>query len=229
MKFTNFPNYTIKTFFVIIISSHTNFHAEKTAVLTSQVGTNHVPTITELPAASPGGNDPDASEKTPAPSPVNKTITKIFMANAGSVATQSAALGKLMNPSLITVMNTPITVVKTIGSTAPSHFTLVNSTVKSPTTITLMNAPITVVKSISPSEHVKVSGDVSGPATTNNGSVNNGSLAVSDKPVHNVFVKKSLVDGVVQDVPQSHKLLTANAFPTNNVSFCFVRLTLLLY
>ncbi|KAI4460800.1 upset isoform a [Holotrichia oblita] len=150
-------------------------------------------------------------------------MAKIIVANSQAVTTTgcSPIPQKIVSSPLITVMNTPgpITVVKSsLGSSTTSHFTLVNSApiyVKSPT-ITLLNAPpITVVKAISgASQPIEAQKNVD--VTNAAGVTNNGSLTtITEKTLHNVFVKKALPNE--PDIPQSHKLLTANSFPSNNM------------
>lgn len=129
-------------------------------------------------------------------SAINKNVAKIIVNNTQSNAQQI----KVVNSSVITVVNTPgPIVVKSIGPNTGSHFTLVNSTVKSP--FALVNGPaITVLKNVSSSEN-------------NNGNTNSTITTVADKPLHNFLIKKS----ENQDIPQSHKILTANTFPQNNI------------
>ncbi|XP_074029645.1 SET domain-containing protein upSET isoform X3 [Leptinotarsa decemlineata] len=163
--------------------------------------------------------------------PPTKSIAKILVANH-SPGSGGPVLQKVVNPPLITVLNPsgPLTVVKSIcvtsGVSSASHFTFVNSTpltvtnasVKSPT-ITLLNAPVTVVKAITAQQQ---STDKSSGSEA---SQNVQSLSGSAPPVqnvienrgHNVFVKNTSPDSAVQDIPQSHKLLTASNFPQTNV------------
>lgn len=171
-------------------------------MLTSQVSTNHASTTTGVSSSLCSESH---AEKV--------SVAKIIMASSPA---QTSLAAKVVNTPLITVMNSPITVVKTISSSTPSHFTLVNSAVKNPT-ITLVNAPpITVVKNVN-IEATKAM-DSNQPGNTNNGNVNNGTLPVvsSEKPMQSVFLKKTNVESGL-DIPQSHKILTANSFPTNNV------------
>ncbi|KRT80385.1 PHD finger motif containing protein, partial [Oryctes borbonicus] len=195
---------------------------ESSSVLTNTVGAPHKPNITEVPSVPASTPTENKEEKDEKPAVVSKNMAKIIVANSQAVTTSSCSPvpQKIVSSPLITVMNTPgpITVVKSsLGSNTTSHFTLVNSApiyVKSPT-ITLLNAPpITVVKAISgASQSIEASKCVD---TTNASVTNNGSLtAITEKTLHNVFVKKSLPNE--PDIPQSHKLLTANSFPANNM------------
>ncbi|XP_022918651.1 myb-like protein X isoform X2 [Onthophagus taurus] len=153
----------------------------------------------------------------------SKNISKIFVANPQQGTVTSTTQMKIVNSPLLTMVNTgqgPITVVKSslANSSATSHITLVNSTtLKSTPTITLVNAaPITVVKAVQPTIHSGViNSDNNKIETVNNGTVQ----PLTEKAtLHNVFVKKNHPVGE-QDVvvPQSHKLLTANSFPSTNV------------
>lgn len=196
---------------------------ESSTVLTNTVGATHASNLTEVASVTTSTSTENKDEKDEKSTVVSKNVAKIIVANSQTVTTTgcSPLPQKIVSSPLITVMNTsgPITVVKSsLGSNTTSHFTLVNSApiyVKSPT-ITLLNAPpITVVKTISGTSQVVEPAknvEVVNTATTNNGSLS----AVSEKTLHNVFVKKALPSE--SDIPQSHKLLTANSFPANNVS-----------
>lgn len=130
----------------------------------------------------------------------NKNVTKFIVNNTQTNAQQL----KVVNSSVITVVNTPgPIVVKSIGPNTSSHFTLVNSTVKSP--FTLVNGPaITVLKNVSSTENAK--------AQDGGNVITSG---IVEKPLHNLFLKKP--ETLNQDIPQSHKILTANTFPQNNI------------
>lgn len=160
-----------------------------------------------------------------------KSIAKLVVANAS--ASTSSVLQKVVNPPLITVLNPsgPLTVVKTLcvtsGVSSAPQFTLVNSAPlnvtnavgKSPT-ITLLNAPVTVVKAITTPQNVIVEKNL--PDMMVNAAVPSNTSPVStiiENRAHNVFVKNTCPDSTIVDVPQSHKLLTANNFPQTNVSF----------
>lgn len=190
------------------------------------MGGAHNPNVSEVPTSVPATTPTETKEeKDEKPTVVSKNMAKIIVANSQAVTTTgcSPIPQKIVSSPLITVMNTPgpITVVKSsLGSSTTSHFTLVNSApiyVKSPT-ITLLNAPpITVVKAISgaaaqPIEAQKNVDVANAAAVTNNGSL----TTITEKTLHNVFVKKTLPNE--PDIPQSHKLLTANSFPSTNVS-----------
>ncbi|CAG9822140.1 unnamed protein product [Phaedon cochleariae] len=156
-----------------------------------------------------------------------KGIAKLVVTNHPA----APLLQKAVNPPLITVLNPsgPLTVVKTLcvtsGVPSAPHFTLVNSApltvtnaaVKSPT-ITLLSAPVTVVKALGAGPAAGEKGVVEAPVGV--GVIGNtpapGSAVVENRG-HNVFVKNSCPDSTVSDMPQSHKLLTANNFPAPNV------------
>lgn len=188
------------------------------------MGTTHNSNINEITSV-PVTIATDKGDKDEKSAIISKNVTKIIVANSQAVATCACSTipQKIVGSPLITVMSAPgpITVVKSssLGSSTTSHFTLVNSTplyVKTPT-ITLLNAPpITVVKALSgtpqPTDQPK-GGDTGNAGLTNNGSL----TAVTEKTLHNVFVKKPLPSE--PDIPQGHKLLTANSFPASNVSF----------
>lgn len=158
-----------------------------------------------------------------------KGIAKIIVTNNSTITGSNATvLQKVVNPPLITVLNStgPLTVVKSLcvtsGVTSTPQFTLVNHSTpltvtnagKSPT-ITLLNAPVALVKTV-PSGAVSQGLDV-----PKDGGVNNSLCALpsmSEKPpvaIHNVFVKNTcppeLVPGV-QDMSQGHKMFTASSF-----------------
>lgn len=164
---------------------------------------------------------------------VPKSVAKIIVANSATVNSNTAVLQKVVNSPLITVLNPsgPLTVVKSLcvtsGVTSSPQFTLVNTsplTLTNPgKSITLVNAaPVTLVKAL-PNIATTVEQCNVSRENTNNNNNNNVSVATSaaaDKAmtaVHNVFVKNTCAPELVptsQDVvPQSHKILTANAFP----------------
>ncbi|XP_064211285.1 uncharacterized protein upSET isoform X2 [Tribolium castaneum] len=194
---------------------------ETSSVLANQVSTSTSPPITEEAPIAPQSAPEQTESAPPQPTPV-RTIAKLPTANAA-----------LSKASLITVLNTPLGNVKTlcvtpaVSSNATGQFTVVNSATPlnvanstgKPQTITLINTPVTVVKTISPSV------EKSAPEVVPNSS-NVVATAAATVPAlienrgHNVFVKNTACADnvtVAQDVPQSHKLLTANNFPTNNV------------
>ncbi|XP_018575451.1 uncharacterized protein LOC108914194 isoform X2 [Anoplophora glabripennis] len=166
------------------------------------------------------------SDKSEQQVPAAKSIAKLVVANHPSANNCNPVLQKVVNPPLITVLNPsgPLTVVKTLcvtsGVSSAPQFTLVNSTPlnvtnavgKSPT-ITLLNAPVTVVKAITTQSVEKTATDV---VANSVGLINNASPVIENRG-HNVFVKNTCPDSTVPDVPQSHKLLTANSFPQTNV------------
>lgn len=190
------------------------FVLETSTVLASQVSTSTSPQISEETQIAPQ-SEPESAPVQPTPI---RTIAKLPTANAA-----------LPKASLITVLNAPLGNVKTlcvtpaVSSNAPGQFTVVNSatplnvansTVK-PQTITLINTPVTVVKTISPSVEKSAS-----EVLPNSSNVTTNSVpGLIENRGHNVFVKNTAaVENPPLDVPQSHKLLTANNFPTNNVS-----------
>jgi adenosine/AMP kinase len=196
---------------------------DTSSVLANQVSTSTATSISdEATIASQSSND-QAEASPQQPTPV-RTIAKL-------PSTGNATLSKA---SLITVLNTPLGNVKTlcvtpaVSSNATGQFTVVNSatslnvansTVK-PQTITLINTPVTVVKTISPNVEKSVADVV--PNSSNVVAAATASVpALIENRGHNVFVKNTAcaenVAVAAQDVPQSHKLLTANNFPTNNV------------
>lgn len=134
----------------------------------------------------------------------NKNVAK-FIVNNTQASTQPV---KVVNSSVITVVNTPgPIVVKSLCPSSGSPFTLINSNVK------LVNGPaITVLKNIS-SENNKM--PENGNAVTTN---TNSNSSIAEKSLHSVFLKKSEnAIGGNQEIPQSHKILTANTFPQNNI------------
>lgn len=168
---------------------------------------------------------------------VPKSVAKIIVANNATVNSSTAVLQKVVNSPLITVLNPsgPLTVVKSIcvtsGVTSSPQFTLVNTLTNSGKSITLVNAaPVTLVKAL-PNIATTVEQCSASRENTNNNNNNNVSVATSaaaDKAVtavHNVFVKNTCAPDLVpasQDVvPQSHKILTANAFPQTVSQFFF--------
>ncbi|KAJ3642352.1 hypothetical protein Zmor_025147 [Zophobas morio] len=185
---------------------------ETSSVLANQVSTSTATPISDDASIAPTSTDqPEA----PQPAPSVRTIAKL----------PSSANAALSKASLITVLNTPLGNVKTlcvtpaVSSNATGQFTVVNSatplnvansTVK-PQTITLINTPVTVVKTISPSVEKSAADVVPNSAAA-------AVPALIENRGHNVFVKNTACsEGASQDVPQGHKLLTANNFPTNNV------------
>lgn len=197
----------------------------------SNVSTNIVqPPITTNVIQSPVNSNAvhQNSDKSEQQVSAAKSIAKLVVANHPSVNNCNPVLQKVVNPPLITVLNPsgPLTVVKTLcvtsGVSSAPQFTLVNSSPlnvtnavgKSPT-ITLLNAPVTVVKAITPQSVEKAATEV---VANSVGIINNSSPIIENRG-HNVFVKNTCPDSTVPDVPQSHKLLTANSFPQTNVSF----------
>lgn len=168
--------------------------------------------------------------------PPPKSIAKLVVANHAATNNCGTVLQKVNPPLNITVLNPsgPLTVVKTLcvtsGVSSTPQFTLVNSTPlnvtnamgKSPT-FTLLNAPVTVVKAITTTPPHTVEKNASAD-TSSNVITNQTNIAVPSAPGimenrgHNVFVKNTCPDSTVQDMTQSHKLLTANSFPPTNVS-----------
>ncbi|KAJ8931905.1 hypothetical protein NQ314_015174, partial [Rhamnusium bicolor] len=158
-----------------------------------------------------------------------KSIAKLVVANHPSANSCNPVLQKVVNPPLITVLNPsgPLTVVKTLcvtsGASSAPQFTLVNSSPlnvtnavgKSPT-ITLLNAPVTVVKAITTQNVDKTATDIV-PNSAGISSNTSPVPAIIENRGHNVFVKNTCPDSTVPDIPQSHKLLTANNFPQTNV------------
>ncbi|RZB39075.1 uncharacterized protein BDFB_002369 [Asbolus verrucosus] len=197
---------------------------ETSSVLANQVSTT---TATQVADESPGTpqSSIDQAEIAPQQPTSVRTIAKL------PPTANTAALSKA---SLITVLNTPLGNVKTlcvtpaVSSNATGQFTVVNSatplnaansTVK-PQTITLINTPVTVVKTISPNVEKSVAEVV--PSSSNVVAAATASVpALIENRGHNVFVKNTTCAESVavasQDVSQSHKLLTANNFPANNV------------
>ncbi|CAG9857408.1 unnamed protein product [Phyllotreta striolata] len=167
-----------------------------------------------------------AVEKAPdQPLPNAKSIAKLVVATANSQPSTvgGSVLQKVANPPLITVLNPsgPLTVVKTLcvtsGASSAPQFTFVNSAPLSVTnaigkspTITLLNAPVTVVKAIATAVE---KGAVQEAAT--GGANSPVATAVIENRGHNVFVKNTQSESI--DMPQSHKLLTANNFPSSNI------------
>lgn len=176
--------------------------------------------------------------------PPPKSIAKLVVANHAATNNCGAVLQKVNPPLNITVLNPsgPLTVVKTLcvtsGVSSTPQFTLVNSTPlnvtnamgKSPT-FTLLNAPVTVVKALTttPPQTVEKNGSVENSASVVN---NQSNITIPPAPSimenrgHNVFVKNTCPDSTVQDISQSHKLLTANSFPPTNVSSIVIKVTL---
>lgn len=165
--------------------------------------------------------------------PPPKSIAKLVVANHAAANNCGAVLQKVNPPLNITVLNPsgPLTVVKTLcvtsGASSTPQFTLVNSTPlnvtnamgKSPT-FTLLNAPVTVVKAITTGPHqtIEKNGDLCNVGNSQTSISGPNTPSIIENRGHNVFVKNTCPDSTVQDVPQSHKLLTANSFPPTNVS-----------
>lgn len=168
--------------------------------------------------------------------PASKSIAKLVVANHAATNNCGAVLQKVNPPLNITVLNPsgPLTVVKTLcvtsGVSSTPQFTLVNSTPlnvtntmgKSPT-FTLLNAPVTVVKAITTTPPHTVdknaSADIASSVVTNQTNIAVQSApSIMENRGHNVFVKNTCPDSTIQDMAQSHKLLTANSFPPTNVS-----------
>lgn len=177
--------------------------------------------------------------------PPPKSIAKLVVANHAGTNNCGTVLQKVNPPLNITVLNPsgPLTVVKTLcvtsGVSSTPQFTLVNSTPlnvtnamgKSPT-FTLLNAPVTVVKTITttPPQTVEKNGSNEAQCNIGNNQSNiSGShgSSIMENRGHNVFVKNTCPDSTVQDIPQSHKLLTANIFPPTNVSLLIISINLL--
>lgn len=183
---------------------------ETNTVLANEVGTpSQHQTTEETPVTNPQVEQTEVTQQSV------RTITK-------PPAAPNAA-----KTSLITVLNTPIVNVKTlcvtpaVSSTTPAQFTVVNSGAQlnvanaslKPQTITLINTPVTVVKTISP--NVEKSESVVVPNSSVTGT---GVPTLIESRGHNVFVKNTSENiAPTQDVPQSHKLLTANNFPASNL------------
>ncbi|KAJ8938710.1 hypothetical protein NQ318_007998 [Aromia moschata] len=205
---------------------------EETNTVQSSTSTNNIiqpsvsanviqPTITSN-IIQPG---PDKAEQVS----TTKSIAKLVVANHSSATSCNQVLQKVVNPPLITVLNPsgPLTVVKTLcvtsGVSSAPQFTLVNSSPlnvtnavgKSPT-ITLLNAPVTVVKAITTQTVDKTASDVV-PNSAGISSNTSPVPAVIENRGHNVFVKNSCPESTISDMPQGHKLLTANNFPQTNV------------
>lgn len=167
--------------------------------------------------------------------PPAKSIAKLVVANHAAANNCGALLQKVNPPLNITVLNPsgPLTVVKTLcvtsGVSSTPQFTLVNSTplnvtnaIGKPPTFTLLNAPVTVVKAIAANSQQTL--EKNGAGETSVVVNNQANVGVPPAPSiienrgHNVFVKNTCPDSTVQEMPQGHKLLTANSFPTTNVS-----------
>lgn len=168
--------------------------------------------------------------------PPPKSIAKLVVANHASTNNCGAVLQKVNPPLNITVLNPsgPLTVVKTLcvtsGVSSTPQFTLVNSTPlnvtnamgKSPT-FTLLNAPVTVVKAITATPPQTIEKNANADNSSNIVNNQSNSIATPAQSImenrgHNVFVKNTCPDSTVQDMPQGHKLLTANSFSSTNVS-----------
>lgn len=173
--------------------------------------------------------------------PPPKSIAKLVVANHATTNNCGTVLQKVNSPLNITVLNPsgPLTVVKTLcvtsGVSSTPQFTLVNSTPlnvtnamgKSPT-FTLLNAPLTVVKAITtasqPIEKNGV-GEISSNIANNQANLTGQPTSnLMENRGHNVFVKNTSLDSTVQDMPQSHKILTANNFASSNVSIPLLKI-----
>lgn len=192
-------------------------------MLASSVGTTVSASETTTTIATSAPNE----EQTLVP----KSVAKIIVANNATVNSSTAVLQKVVNSPLITVLNPsgPLTVVKSIcvtsGVTSSPQFTLVNTSpltlTNSGKSITLVNAaPVTLVKALPNIATTIEQCSASRENTNNNNNVSVATSVAADKAVtavHNVFVKNTCAPDLVptsQDVvPQSHKILTANAFP----------------
>lgn len=178
-----------------------------------------------LPAPVVGKLTPESNKNEDGATNTNSTsTTAVVKPVAGSVPTKAGIHNVDLqakvnsNTSVITVVNTPITVVKSIGGAAVGGTPFsINPAASNPSTITLVSTtPV-------------AKGDI-----TNNGGLP--VAPVNDKQqsgIHNVFVKKSAPaegGGIsVPDMPQSHKLLTANPFPPTNVCISFMVVTRFYY
>lgn len=193
------------------------FFVESNSVLASQVSTTPNTQISDETSASlsqPIISSHQHSITDQELSQPQRTIAKLSNVNT-----------TLSKTSLITVLNTPLSNVKTLcvtpaASNATGQFTVMNSApslnVANATksqTITLINTPVAVVKTISPSVEKTVAEIIPNSPTA-------GIPTLVENRGHNVFVKNT--SSTESDIPQSHKLLTANNFSTNNVSIYHV-------